>query len=914
MIRRTSIGRARGAFGVMAAVLVSTLWFLTCGDNLIILPNDDNGSSGGNSSPTTYKVTYDANSGVNEPNAQIKTHAVALTLSSDLPTRTGYTFTGWNTREDGGGTAYDAGASYTANAAVTLYAQWSIKTYEVTFNSQGGSPVSPQTVNHGGRATAPTAPTRTGYTFASWYKEAGYVHEWDFAADAVTASITLYAKWTPVTPNITYTVRFNANGGSGSVPASQTVDAGDRITLPNGSGLNNSGYTFGGWNTNNAGTGTTHNANSSYTPTGNITLYAKWTPVTYNVTYHANGAGVTGIPTAQTKTHGVALTLSSDLPARSGYTFNGWNTLANGSGDAYTAGGSYTANAAVTLYAQWTPPIPPTTYNVTYNANGGSVTPSTATTGADGKLASLPTPTRSGYTFVGWFTAATGGTQVTTSTIFSADATIHAQWMLKTYTVTFNANGGSVSPTSGTTGVGWTLSSLPTPTPPPGEYFAGWFTTEATGGAAVTTSTVFSADATIYARWALTPITMYTVMFDANGGSAVSDMTGVPDGSIITAPTAPNRTGYTFGGWYKEAMLTNVWNFSTDVVSGDVTLYAKWTPTSYAITYNLEGGTNNSNNPASYTIESAITLNNPTRTGYEFVGWTGSNGTTPQTSVTISQGSTGDKTYTANWAQVYTITFHANFGTGTVPSAISETAVTGTPLPPGDGLSRTNLVFNGWNTEANGTGTHYSAGASYTTNATADLYAQWGVDYNGKIHKTVTIERDISASSDYTDPSATSPFVWMAENLNTSSGTCYNNTAACETYGKLYSQGDAYTACATATGWKLPIDNDWTDLLTTADNTSPNPPHGTKLKSKTGWTSPTVVGTDAFGFSALPGGYGNDYDSFSTLGTQGYWWSATGSGQVGAYYYRVMQNNSETVNRYDMNQDNLMSVRCMLNQ
>ena len=111
------------------------------------------------------------------------------------------------------------------------------------------------------------------------------------------------------------------------------------------------------------------------------------------------------------------------------------------------------------------------------------------------------------------------------------------------------------------------------------------------------------------------------------------------------------REGYTFTGWNtsQDGTGTSYANGASYTASGNITLYAQWVPTTYTITYNLDGGTV-SGNPTTYTIESnAITLVNPTKDGYNFTGWTGSNGTTPSTTVTIPKGSTGDRTYTANW-------------------------------------------------------------------------------------------------------------------------------------------------------------------------------------------------------------------------------------------------------------------------
>ena len=110
----------------------------------------------------------------------------------------------------------------------------------------------------------------------------------------------------------TYTVTFNANNGTGTVPAIQTVNAGSSITLPNEGGLTRTGHTFGGWNTNASGTGTNYSAGSSYTVTDNITLFARWLPVgttTFIVTFNANGATNGIAPAAMTANSGSSITL-----------------------------------------------------------------------------------------------------------------------------------------------------------------------------------------------------------------------------------------------------------------------------------------------------------------------------------------------------------------------------------------------------------------------------------------------------------------------------------------------------------------------------------------------------------------------------------------------------------------------------
>ncbi|MBL7942554.1 MAG: InlB B-repeat-containing protein, partial [Flavobacteriales bacterium] len=156
------------------------------------------------------------------------------------------------------------------------------------------------------------------------------------------------------------------------------------------------------------------------------------------VTFNPNGGS--GSMSPQIANVPTALTLNTFT--RTGYSFAGWNTATNGSGTAYANGATYDFSTDVTLYAQWSA----NSYTVTFNANGGSApSPANKQVTFGSTYGTLATTSRTGYTFVGWFTAASGGTQVTTSTVVSnaSDHTLYAQWSANTYTVTFNAKGGS---------------------------------------------------------------------------------------------------------------------------------------------------------------------------------------------------------------------------------------------------------------------------------------------------------------------------------------------------------------------------------------------------------------------------------------------------------------------------------------
>lgn len=168
-------------------------------------------------------------------------------------------------------------------------------------------------------------------------------------ANVDKAGGTMYASTTFTIPKLaTYTISYNANGGS-SAPASHSKYYGENITLSD-TKPKREGYSFLGWATS-ASDSVAYAAGATYSGNANLTLYAKWQANTYTVSYNANGGS--GAPANQTKTYGTALTLSSTKPTRANYTFLGWATTKTAITAQYSAGGSYTANAAATLFAVW---------------------------------------------------------------------------------------------------------------------------------------------------------------------------------------------------------------------------------------------------------------------------------------------------------------------------------------------------------------------------------------------------------------------------------------------------------------------------------------------------------------------------------------------------------------------------------
>ena len=229
----------------------------------------------------TYTVTYYANGASGTvPDAQTVNSGsnIAVPDQGSLSYQ-GKTFNGWNTNANGSGTPIAVGFLLTVNSDITLFAQWqTIITYTLTYNLNGGSGSlpAPQTANPGVSITLAggSGLSRGEYSFAGWNtNNSGTGNNFNAGASVtLNANTTLYARWTA-------TVTYDINTGSGTAPSVQTVNAGEKVTLSDGSGLSKSGYHFYGWNTNIAGTGNNYDAGSSYTPTGNIKLYANWVEV-----------------------------------------------------------------------------------------------------------------------------------------------------------------------------------------------------------------------------------------------------------------------------------------------------------------------------------------------------------------------------------------------------------------------------------------------------------------------------------------------------------------------------------------------------------------------------------------------------------------------------------------------------------
>ena len=686
---------------------------------------------------STIKLTYDANGGTNAPPADTHTAGSTINLSTTVPTRAGYTFGGWNTQANGGGTNYASNDSYLIPGSDTvLFAKWTAVNYTLNYSANGGSGAPASLLNQIINTVitlSNTIPTWIGYTFLGWNTAAnggGTDYTSGGSLTMPSNDVTLYAKW----QGNPFTLYYNGNGGTTISPSSEGRSAGTTANLSS-SLPQRAGYTFAGWNTAANGGGTSYTAGASLNmPGSNLTLYAQWTAVNSAINYDANGGS--GAPSGQNASIGQSVTLSNGVPSRTGYTFTGWNTAANGSGTPYASGDNLTmGSTAITLYAQWTT----SSYTLTYDANGGSGAPGVQNYAyAATATVSATVPTQTGYDFLGWNTQLNGlGTNYAPAATFAMpanDVTIYAQWSLATYTVYYNANGGTgtIPSQAGRYNANIILTgTVPTRT---GFTFAGWNTNADGTGTAYQSSGAFTippSNTILYAQW--TAI-LYTLTYDANGGTgAPSAVTGKTLGESVTVSAiTPTLTGSYFSGWNTVAngSGTNYAASSTLVMpAANTTLYAQWTLNTYSVSYNANGGTGAP--AAQQTSGGNVTVPNvtPVRPGYTFGGWNtqaNGGGTSRANGVTFAPG--GNMVLYAQWTpNLITISYNINGGTGTTPPNGSGNYGTTIVLEGSGGFTKSNSVFVSWNTAADGTGTNYQAEEPNFALPTTDivLYAIW---------------------------------------------------------------------------------------------------------------------------------------------------------------------------------------------
>jgi uncharacterized repeat protein (TIGR02543 family) len=625
--------------------------------------------------PQRHTIKYIVDGKIHMQLQNAVVHGSRMILTND-PEKDGYIFDGWYTAD---GEKYDF-ATGIVNSDVTLYAHWSIVEYSISYILDGGvlSQANPKSFTVGTSDFSLNNPTKTGYTFVGW-TGTGLSNTTTTVkiGKGSTGDRTYTAKW----QINQYTITFNTDGGSKLDPI--TADYGKKISQSKNP--TKEGYTFAGWD-----------YLPETMPAKNMTVKAQW-----NINIHKLSYKVDNEPYGETEdvVFGSAIKTKTE-PVKTGHTFSGWqNVPATMPDKDVTITGTFRVNTHTLTYmvdgkiygeteiiaygkaiklranptkegytfSGWSshPEEMPdrdltisgnfevNKHKVTYIADGVVHRESNVDFGS--AIPSITAPTKNGYTFAGW-------SPELPTTMPDENLTVTAQWKANQYTITFDSDGGTEI-SSITADFGTTIKKPADPTKI-GYTFDGWYPE---------LPSVIQSDLTVKAYWTLN---RYTISFDTDGGTMVSDITDFY-GNSITKPTDPTRKGYTFGGWNPQIPST--------IPAGNMTCTAIWLEANqYTVSFDTDGGSNITS-VVGYSGDKIPTISNPTKEGYTFVGWD------KQIPAVIPSE---NMTITATWkVNQYTLSFDTDGG-----NAISSIKVDyGSKIPSVNNPTKVGHIFDGWN-------------------------------------------------------------------------------------------------------------------------------------------------------------------------------------------------------------------------
>lgn len=505
--------------------------------------------------------------------------------------------------------------------------------YTVSFDPNGGkSSLKDMSTKYEANLTLPkSGVTRTGYSFTGWNTEPDGTGN-DYAPGQRVSqltqgeSITLYARWTPNT----YTLRFNANKGTGKMPDQKGILYGEATEL-SPCAFTRKGYRFTGWNTKANGTGDTVDEALNLTAAnkGTVTLYAQWEGEPYDVTFHFGEETRT-----QTLYYGTAEALDGNPFENLGYTFKCWTTQKNGKGKSYKNGAKVTNLADTDLYAQWTA----NKYTVVFHSNLAKDTTRKQTLTYDGKETALTANSFSwkGHAFQGWAEAGDAAEPEYTNKEKVRNLTtektidLYAVWKVNEYTVVFDPNGAEGEEVTQDMTYDVPAELEANRFERQGYTFQGWSTTakgkavHRDGKEVKNLTDKDGVTLRLYAVWAPTS---YMVSFEpGEGATGTMKPVKMTYGKTYTLTGVSfKRANYTFAGWRDAenqktyANKAKVSDLSAD--GGTVTLVAQWVPTEYAITYKNLSTWEKEELRTSYNVLAKGLPETPSRPGCEFGGW-----------------------------------------------------------------------------------------------------------------------------------------------------------------------------------------------------------------------------------------------------------------------------------------------------
>jgi len=559
-----------------------------------------------------YTVTYDANGGTGEPEAQTKIIGEALTLTSTKPTKIGYTFAGWNTAANGSGTSYVLGSTYETDADITLYAQWEVVEYTIRYEGIEGatvSPANPEKYTIESHDITLTNPEKEGHNFLGWLgTEIDIMENNVIISSGSTGNREYEAIWEvniyslSVIPNDVYIY------GAGEYEYNREVTL--EIQLSDE-------YKFIGWKSNSDKLDLTGETSTQITfnmPATNLEIEAIFELKKYTVTYDANGGS--GAPEASEKIHGQYLTIPPDKPNRNGYDFCDWFLVdSDGVEHYFEPEGSYPYDTDTTLYARWQP----ITYTITYlNIDDATVSPANPieyTIESDD--ITLTNPTKEGYIFLGWVGTDIPDLEknVMISQGSTGDREYTAEWeIINTYKLTINPGGIEEE--------GEYLSESIV-NAPESSYVVTFVDTSGINETTTKNSKKIFSSWILNGEGKISSTSDNPVTYTFGAGDGTLEATYQSKGEAIVLPTF-TRKGYSLN-WSDSDNGEGANTYlpgSSYQPSGDITLYTKWTPEMFSITYNANDG---DLAPSTQwgSGDQAVTLSEetPKREGYKFLGW-----------------------------------------------------------------------------------------------------------------------------------------------------------------------------------------------------------------------------------------------------------------------------------------------------
>ncbi len=459
----------------------------------------------------------------------------------------------------------------------------------------------------------------------------------------------------------------------------------------------------------------------------NIILYAKWSLTSdtkFTVSFDT-GEGTSTV-NDQLIPEGGLVSKPND-PIYAGHVFVGWFTDSS-----LTTQFNFdedTITSDITLYASWSRIS--VKYTVSFDTGEGASTIDDQEI-TEGNMANKPNnPNNQGHIFLGWYTDSSYQYEFDFTVEITKDTNLYAQWKPENaHSVTFDTGqGGPILRTQ------WVANGAsPTEPAPPvklGYSFLGWYKEAAFVNKVNFGAETITQDITYFAQWSVNAMARYFISFNSHGGSHITTISYL-EGEELTLPADPDKTGYTFSGWYKDEALNDIFDINTDAVQSDITLHAKWEMNTYTVTYDTNGGefSDSSTRKTENVLHGNMANNNegtPTKSQAVFLGWhTAQTGQSDSSRYSFQEAVVSDITLYAHWSEgdVRTVNFHVDGGSTIDPIKVEDGSTIQAPSIP----TKTGYIFLGWYADSG-----YSNEFDFTTaiDTDTDIYVKWATAPTG---------------------------------------------------------------------------------------------------------------------------------------------------------------------------------------